>query len=74
MTRRRNKLAAYFEAHPEVTKLDFSRLIGVTPSYVSQLTSDNPPWPGRSLSLKIAKATGGAVTPNDLAGYQLAAE
>lgn len=46
-----------------------AELIGVTPSYVSQLTSDEPPWPGREIALRIGIVTEGAVTPNELAGY-----
>lgn len=51
-----------------MTKRDFALKVGVTPSYVSQLTRDNPPWPGRDVAQKIAAITGGFVTPNDLAG------
>lgn len=73
MKKRFDRLCEYFDTHP-VTKLAFSREIGVTPSYVSQLTSDDPPWPGRELSRRIAEVTNGFVTPNDLAGYQPSAE
>ena len=52
-----------------MTKARFAALLGVTTSYVSQLTSDAPPWPGRDLAQRIGIVTEGAVTPNDLAGY-----
>jgi DNA-binding transcriptional regulator YdaS (Cro superfamily) len=65
-----NKLAQWLNADPKpMSKVAFAAAIDVTPGYVSQLCSDNPPWPGRAKSLKIAEVTDGAVTPNDLAGY-----
>lgn len=65
-----NVLRAWFAQKPRpMSKRRFATLIGVTPSYVSQLTSDDPPWPGRELSQRIGIVTEGAVTPNDLAGY-----
>lgn len=67
--RPRNALEEYFATHPAMSKRRFSRIIGVTPSYVSQLTSPDPPWPGREIARRIGEATGGVVTPNDLAGY-----
>lgn len=70
-----NKLAEWLNADPKpMTKSAFAAAIAVTPGYVSQLCSDSPPWPGRDLARKIAEITGGAVTPNDLAGYAEAAE
>lgn len=51
---------------------EFADRVGVTPSYVSQLTSDDPPWPSRDVARKIALVTSGVVTPNDLAGFRLA--
>ena len=51
-----------------MTVRQFAVAIGVTPSYVSQLTRDNPPWPKREIAAAIARATQGFVTPNDLAG------
>ncbi|RWP05082.1 hypothetical protein [Mesorhizobium sp.] len=52
-----------------MTKTAFAELVGVSPSYVSQLTRDSPPWPGRELAVRIGVITNGYVTPNDLAGY-----
>ena len=54
---------------PPMTKAAFAAEIGVTPSYVSLLIKDAPPWPGREVSRRIGIVTKGAVTPNDLAGY-----
>ncbi|MER8619204.1 helix-turn-helix domain-containing protein [Mesorhizobium sp. M1409] len=53
-----------------MTKRAFAEAVGITSSYVSQLTRDTPPWPGRELAMRIAEVTEGYVTPNDLAGYQ----
>lgn len=65
-----NKLAQWLSSDPKpMTKVAFADEIGVTPGYVSQLCSDAPPWPGRDIARKIAEVTNGAVTPNDLAGY-----
>lgn len=65
-----NKLAQWLNAEPKpMTKTAFAAALTVTPGYVSQLCGDNPPWPGRELSRRIAEITEGAVTPNDLAGY-----
>jgi len=68
--RKGNKLRAWLEGTPRpMTKTRFAQLIGTTKSYVTQLISDNPPWPGRVIAQRIAIVTEGAVTPNDLAGY-----
>lgn len=65
-----NVLRAWFERRPQpMRKVRFAELLGVTTAYVSQLTSDKPPWPGRDLAQRIGIITEGAVTPNDLAGY-----
>jgi DNA-binding transcriptional regulator YdaS (Cro superfamily) len=71
MSRRRSRtLRKWFSQRPSpMTKLAFAKAIGVSPSYVSQLTSDDPPWPGRDLARRIGVVTKGQVTPNDLAGY-----
>jgi len=67
---RPNALRDWLMQHPKpMSMVRFAELIGVTPSYVSQLTSDVPPWPGRDISLRIGIVTEGAVTPNELAGY-----
>lgn len=66
-----NKLASWLDRRPKpMTKDAFAKAIGVSPSYVSQLTKDDPPWPGREVARAIAIVTKGAVTPNDLAGYR----
>ncbi|HEU4986894.1 MAG TPA: hypothetical protein VFT89_07500 [Rhizobiaceae bacterium] len=65
-----NKLAQWLNADPKpMAKSAFATAIGVTPGYVSQLCGTNPPWPGREVARRIAEVTEGAITPNDLAGY-----
>lgn len=67
---RPNALRDWFDVRPKImSKLRFAQLVGVSPSFVSQLTSDTPPWPSRDIAQRIAVVTEGAVTPNDLAGY-----
>lgn len=69
-----NKLADWLNANPKpMTKSAFAAAIEVTPGYVSQLCSEDPPWPGREVARRIADVTDGVVTPNDLAGYSEAA-
>lgn len=46
-------------------KADFAKAIGVAPSYVTLLCSDEPAWPGRDVAARIRKATGGAVSADD---------
>lgn len=65
---RPNRLRDWF-AHRQVSKSEFAREVGVEPPYISMLLSDDAPWPSRDLQVKIAKATRGEVTPNDLAGW-----
>jgi DNA-binding transcriptional regulator YdaS (Cro superfamily) len=65
-----NALRVWLETEPvPMQKKRFAELVGVTASYVTQLISDNPPWPGRLIAQRIAIVTEGVVTPNDLAGY-----
>lgn len=69
MARHENKLKTWFAKRP-MSKRAFAKMIGVTPSYISQLCRDhNPPWPKRDVARRIGIATEGEVTPNDLAGY-----
>ena len=64
-----NPLRKWFPKKPQPMNLkEFAGKIGVTPSYVSQLCSDSPPWPKR-IALRIGIVTRGAVTPNKLAGF-----
>ena len=73
--RRANKLRVWFEQEPPpMPKMTFAELIGVTPSYVSQLLRDFPPWPGRDIARRIGEVTGGFVRPDDLAGFDLEPE
>jgi hypothetical protein len=65
-----NKLRDWLEAMPPpMTKGQFAKRVGIAPSYVSMLLADGAPWPGREIVRRIAEVTGGAVTPNDMAGY-----
>lgn len=44
---------------------DFAKAIGVVPSYVTLLCSEEPAWPGRDIAAKIREVTKGAITAND---------
>jgi hypothetical protein len=46
-------------------RADFAKAIGVVPSYITLLCSDEPAWPGRDIATKIRDVTGGAVTADD---------
>ena len=66
----RNPLRDWLEQEDApMSKRHFAHLLNVTPSYVSMLLADNPPWPNRTTVRLIGMVTCGAVTPNDLAGY-----
>lgn len=68
--RARNALRAWLKRKPKrMSIVDFAKMVGVTPGYVSQLISKEPPWPSRDVARRIALVTGGEVTPNDLAGW-----
>jgi len=54
---------------PPMTIREFAKKIGTTSSYISQLTSDSPPWPKRHIARRIGIVTEGEVMPNDLAGF-----
>lgn len=47
-----------------VTRVDFAKRIGVSPSHVTGLC-DGVSWPGRDVAAEILKATNGEVTPGD---------
>ena len=65
-----NPLRLWLEAYPPpMSKVYFAELLGVSPSYISQLIADTAPWPGREIARRIGVVTNGEVTPNDLAGY-----
>lgn len=53
-----------------LTRSEFARRIGVTPSYVTMLCSADF-WPGKRLMLEILRETQGRVTPNDLLGVDV---
>jgi hypothetical protein len=63
-----NRLRDYLAAR-KVVKGEFAKQIGCEPPYLSMLLADDAPWPTREIQLRIAIATNGEVTPNDLAGW-----
>jgi 3,4-dihydroxy 2-butanone 4-phosphate synthase/GTP cyclohydrolase II len=48
-----------------VSRIEFSRRLGVTPGAVSQLCNHESVWMSRDTAQAIARETQGAVTPND---------
>lgn len=61
-----NALRAWFARFPRpMFRADFAKLAGISHSYLSQLCSDNPPWPSRDVLLKIITLTKGEVTADD---------
>ena len=48
-----------------VSRIEFSRRLGLTPGAVSQLCNQASVWMSRETAQAIARETGGAVTPND---------
>ena len=68
--RQPNALREWLERRPRpMKKIEFAKRIGCSNAYLSQLIADDGPWPGREIARRIGEVTGGAVTPNDLAGY-----
>lgn len=51
-------------------KVDFAKQVGITPSFLSMLLADDPPWPSRRVVHAIAEATNFEVTANELAGIE----
>lgn len=51
-------------------KIDFAKQVGITPSFLSMLIADNPPWPSRAVVHAISEATNFEVTANELAGIE----
>lgn len=58
------KLAKWLKEH-HVKRSVFAEQIGVAPSYVTLLCSDEPGWPGRDVASRIREITNGAVTADD---------
>ena len=57
-----NKLREWFAQFPRpMFRRDFAQLAGISHSYLSQLCSDNPPWPSREVMAKIEEITKGKV-------------
>jgi 3,4-dihydroxy 2-butanone 4-phosphate synthase/GTP cyclohydrolase II len=54
-----------------VTRLDFARRCGLSPAAVTGLCNNPEPWLSRETAAAVARATGGAVTPNDFLGKDL---
>jgi len=48
-----------------MSRIEFSRRLGLTPGAVSQLCNQESVWMSRDTAQAIARETGGAVTPND---------
>jgi 3,4-dihydroxy 2-butanone 4-phosphate synthase/GTP cyclohydrolase II len=48
-----------------LSRIEFSRRLGLTPGAVSQLCNQETVWMSRETAQAIARETGGAVTPND---------
>ncbi len=59
------KLAAWLATNG-VRRTAFAQMIGVTPGAISQLCNQPQAWVSRDTAEAIVRATGGAVTPNDL--------
>lgn len=59
-----NRLAQWLEENG-ISRSAFAERIGVSPSYVTLLCSDEAAWPGRGVAARIAEATDGAITIND---------
>jgi hypothetical protein len=58
-----NPLRRWFasQPNPEMNRLRFSKAIGISHSYLSQLCSDRPPWPTRRILRDIERLTNGEV-------------
>ncbi len=54
--------------HNGLARSAFARSLGIAPATVTALCNDPDAWISRDMAEKIARATGGAVTPNDLLG------
>ena len=66
------KLSAWL-TRTKTKRIDFAAEVGLSPASITQLCKDdmptkNGPWISRETAERIAKATGGAVTPNDFLG------
>jgi 3,4-dihydroxy 2-butanone 4-phosphate synthase/GTP cyclohydrolase II len=55
-------------AREAVSRSAFARSLGIAPATVTALCNDPSAWISREMAEKIARATGGEVTPNDLLG------
>lgn len=61
------KLSAWL-SRTKTKRVDFAARIGVSPATITQLCRDDAPWISRETAEAIARATDGAVTPNDFLG------
>ena len=59
-----NRLAEWLKAN-DVKRSAFAEAVGVAPSYVTLLCSDEPAWPGRDVATRIREYTNGAISPDD---------
>jgi len=61
------KLSAWL-TKTKTKRVDFAAEVGLSPASITQLCKDDAPWISRESAERIARATGGAVTPNDFLG------
>lgn len=61
------KLAEWL-SRTKTKRVAFAARIGVSPATITQLCRDDAPWISRETAEAIARATDGAVTPNDFLG------
>ncbi|MCA0401774.1 MAG: 3,4-dihydroxy-2-butanone-4-phosphate synthase [Proteobacteria bacterium] len=61
------KLAAWLR-RTGIRRSDFAAQIGLTPAAITLLCKEDAPWISRDTAERIARATRGAVTPNDFLG------
>lgn len=61
------KLAAWL-TRTKTKRVDFAARVGLSPAAITVLCNEDAPWVSRETAEAIARATGGAVTPNDFLG------
>jgi transcriptional regulator with XRE-family HTH domain len=58
------KLADWIEAKG-IKRKDVAEFLGVKPSYVTNLCSEEPSWPSRDIVVKLGELTAGKVSASD---------
>ena len=61
------KLSAWL-TKTKTKRIDFAAEVGLSPASITQLCKEDAPWISRESAERIARVTGGAVTPNDFLG------